>query len=85
MGMTLTQWMKDNDYTEDKLADGMGYTRITIKKYLHSGKPIPASFAVNVEKFTNGAIRAVELLARMEERKKITEQRLKLLRARVDI
>lgn len=85
MSITLTEWMKENDYTEDKLADEMGYTRITIKKYLHSGKAIPAQFAVEVEKFTKGKVRAVEILERVEERKRITEQRMKLLRVRVDI
>ena len=85
MTITLTQWMKENEYTEQKLAQDMGYTYITIRKYLHSGKAIPAQFAIEVERFTQGKVRAIEILERVEERKRITEQRKKLLNVRVDI
>jgi DNA-binding transcriptional regulator YdaS (Cro superfamily) len=74
--MLLFDYMKKNKITREKLANDLGYSESMIDQYFRSVHKISARFALLVEKYTDGQVKATELLERSEKAKKKHEEML---------
>ena len=58
--MKLSKWLKDNDVTQEALAEALGRSQSHISRVVKHGTPMLA-LALQIKDFTNGAVTPEDL------------------------
>ena len=65
--MTLFEYMTKNNITKQELSESLGYSESAIMSFFRFEHPVREKFANLVQLYTNGQVKATELLKRSEQ------------------
>lgn len=75
--MLLFDYMDKHKISRQKLAREIGYSDSTLDQYFRSVRVVNARFALAVETYTKGAVKANELIERSKKNKEMHDELLR--------